>query len=968
MRAIFLSLTLLMAAFATAQPVLVDGDVCLDIEVVAIHTDGALEGMTTYRLYVTLPGPDDIVTTVFGDQEHPTTIWTSTEWYQDENGSQFPCANSPLLFTLFPDLEYDSWLTIGVDGPQDPSSGETCPQLVMSTGSPFATEFENGLGFAIDDAIGSAWFVLPTYSNGLPDEDGRVLLAQLTTDGDLDGVLYLQILPAGNGLLAEVVELPFYGACDGLDLEQCPDEIESVDSGGCVWEFEVGDFQVGESATWSFGDDVVQGGHYAEYAFGGDGEFPVSVAYSSNYCPQGVTLMTIVDVGGCDGLDCGLELDVQLVDNDSVIMVIPTGYPEGVELVFTLNGELFQEGGSAITLPYGTGSAPWELCVGYVSDGCPEGVAVCTGSSDPESGCLQDTGCPDQIWVEDAIDMAAGGFLTSGCDQGFSICEFSDAGSVFWTFGDSAEAQGSEVEYVYLGDGVYDACVTYVSPTCPDTSILCTTVEVYGCSCLDEDEAELAWFPNEDAPCSGTLWIEMMQPEDYSIFWDFGDGLTSTGTWFGTEHQYAESGTYEACATVFSPGCPGGATFCMSVVIDGCEAPCEPVVITVNPDSATSGLFEWSVLSEGWSDQGNMFSISPSNADVLEFGLCLPDGCYDVQIAPYGDNESGVGLDVGLETPGGGLVYFEEGPSLAPDGTQMFSFGVGEPGCEPEPLACSLDIEAVLESDGSWTLTAVTDSIQGENFTWFLSDGSTLNGQAVNHVFAVGSEFETACVTAAFWDCEEVLSQCVDLVNQGDCEEVEVTLDGETLAELMPGLSMAWNLYGGAFDLGGALALDPVVGDVGSLVLCLPEGCYGMSFEFENGAALDGLPGMALSLFVGEEEELTVDLVTLEGLIELEFGVMTDCGNAVLETRAPMGGLQMHPNPVASRLFVTWPEAVPEGGVTWLLRDAMGRVVSAGQSAANRWEMELGDLANGTYLLEVQGGAARQVGRVMVAR
>jgi hypothetical protein len=172
----------------------------------------------------------------------------------------------------------------------------------MSTGSPFATEFENGSGFSIDDDIGSAWFVLPTYSNGLPDEDGRVLVAQLTTDGELDGVLYLQILPAGNGLLAEVVELPFYGACDGSDLEQCPEEIEAVTSGGCVWEFEVSDFQAGESATWSFGDDVVQGGHYAEYAFGGDGEFPVSVAFSSNFCPQGVTLQTTVDVIGCDPL------------------------------------------------------------------------------------------------------------------------------------------------------------------------------------------------------------------------------------------------------------------------------------------------------------------------------------------------------------------------------------------------------------------------------------------------------------------------------------------------------------------------------------------------------------------------------------------------------------------------------------------------------------------------------------------
>ena len=86
---------------------------------------------------------------------------------------------------------------------------------------------------------------------------------------------------------------------------------------------------------------------------------------------------------------------------------------------------------------------------------------------------------------------------------------------------------------------------------------------------------------------------------------------------------------------------------------------------TNNPDSATSGLFEWSVFSEGWSDEGNMFSIPPSNEGVLEFGLCLSDGCYEVEIGPYGNNEPGVGFDVGLEAPGGGLVYFEEGPFLA---------------------------------------------------------------------------------------------------------------------------------------------------------------------------------------------------------------------------------------------------------------------------------------------------------------
>ena len=251
-----------------------------------------------------------------------------------------------------------------------------------------------------------------------------------------------------------------------------------------------------------------------------------------------------------------------------------------------------------------------------------------------------------------------------------------------------------------------------------------------------------------------------------------------------------------------------------------------------------------------------------------------------------------------------------------------------------------------------------------------MSDGSILNGQEINHTFATGSAIETACVTATFWDCDEVLSACIDLENGGEegCEEVEVTLDGETLAELLSGLEMMWTLYGDLFDLEGELILDPEEEEPGTLVLCLPPGCYGMSFDMQGVPGLDGLPGMTLSLEVGDEDEIEVDLSVLEGLIELEFGVMTDCGSAVLETESSIGGLLLHPNPVESRLFVTWPEAAPSGGLTWRLRDAAGRIVSAGISAVRRWEVDLGSLATGSYLLEVEGSVARQVGRVMVAR
>ena len=239
----FLGLALCLNSALAAEQVLVDGDVCLDVEVVSVHTEGDLEGMTTYRMYATLPGPADVVITVFGDVEHPTSLQTTTSFYQSPLGGQFPCANNPILFDVYPDLAWDSWLTIGIDGPPVPELGEDCPQDVMSSQSTFMTDFENGSGFTIDDIIGSSWFVMPSNTNGIPDADGRVLLAQLTTDGVLSGVLHLQVLLGGIGTLAEIVELPLYGPCDTIspavvlgctDDGACNyDETANVDNEGC---------------------------------------------------------------------------------------------------------------------------------------------------------------------------------------------------------------------------------------------------------------------------------------------------------------------------------------------------------------------------------------------------------------------------------------------------------------------------------------------------------------------------------------------------------------------------------------------------------------------------------------------------------------------------------------------------------------------------------------------------------------
>ena len=85
--------------------------------------------------------------------------------------------------------------------------------------------------------------------------------------------------------------------------------------------------------------------------------------------------------------------EVQTAQEGEVIMVIPVGYPEGVNLVYSVNGEVFMEGGTALTLPEGTADSLWQVCVQYITEDCPEGVVACTGSEGYE------TDCPEEVWV-----------------------------------------------------------------------------------------------------------------------------------------------------------------------------------------------------------------------------------------------------------------------------------------------------------------------------------------------------------------------------------------------------------------------------------------------------------------------------------------------------------------------------------------------------------------------------------------
>ena len=167
-------------AFLIVEPVVDHGD-----------ADGSqsLEGSTTYRIKLAGLGETDMLVAIYGLEETPLHISSSEGVFQSAlNPSWSASGLNPAFFSAFPDLAYDSYVTIGMAGPASvsPVAGVVDPSIVESEEAPIQTFFttEGQSELLVNSSVGSSVYVLPSTTNGLPDEDGNVLMFQLTTAGE----------------------------------------------------------------------------------------------------------------------------------------------------------------------------------------------------------------------------------------------------------------------------------------------------------------------------------------------------------------------------------------------------------------------------------------------------------------------------------------------------------------------------------------------------------------------------------------------------------------------------------------------------------------------------------------------------------------------------------------------------------------------------------------------------------------
>ena len=217
-----------------------------------VDASAAEGGNTAYRVYIDM-APGYQLQAVFGNDVNPTTISTTTDWYNSAFGGTIGNSLSSALFGTFPEAVFDSYISmnaasssdIGVptaDDTDGTADGLTAGTIAGVTEAGISTASNFGAGgvdntFAINTAVGGAWSTTDDNSDQTPNN--TVLIGQFTTDGDFTLSVNIQIRSAAGVVetyeASTTAALNFPAPVTGCtDASSCNyNAAASVDDGSC---------------------------------------------------------------------------------------------------------------------------------------------------------------------------------------------------------------------------------------------------------------------------------------------------------------------------------------------------------------------------------------------------------------------------------------------------------------------------------------------------------------------------------------------------------------------------------------------------------------------------------------------------------------------------------------------------------------------------------------------------------------
>ena len=202
------------------------------------------------RVYVGYDDPNDQLNAVYGNATHALSLSTTdpSGFYQHPAGGDTSLSINPLVFPVIPELEYDSWVTIGAED-------NTGNNQLLNIGIDWAPWNSGG---ALETGDGT-WFCIPNIPQVYPDASGRVLIAQLSvTYGEtITGVFQLQGKDAAGNTTTHLDQYLFvptgaggaeYCGGNGDGGLSCPCANSST-SGGCANSTGQGAHLIGEGSS-----------------------------------------------------------------------------------------------------------------------------------------------------------------------------------------------------------------------------------------------------------------------------------------------------------------------------------------------------------------------------------------------------------------------------------------------------------------------------------------------------------------------------------------------------------------------------------------------------------------------------------------------------------------------------------------------------------------------------------------------
>lgn len=149
------------------------------------ENSGIPAGYTTYRIYC-YSNQEGFSASEFSaiNTQYDLYIQANNDIYQHPDGQAFP--TSAIDVSLYPDLEFDSYLTIS--NTYDWEYDGFFNFWSILPGDAYES-FEQGNDLFLEDGV---WFTIPGSPNSIGDGSGKILIAQITTSSDLSYMLNIR--------------------------------------------------------------------------------------------------------------------------------------------------------------------------------------------------------------------------------------------------------------------------------------------------------------------------------------------------------------------------------------------------------------------------------------------------------------------------------------------------------------------------------------------------------------------------------------------------------------------------------------------------------------------------------------------------------------------------------------------------------------------------------------------------------